>query len=183
MNIQKTSIQSITPFSISLPQIRDHEDLVPIAIDSAVQSGYTEYRQISPAARVMPGDSMVVECSYDSLDRDSITLGGTTERSESCNVLAVYYPRQKRLTTCHSLPSIPTLLNSLGIKKLSLSQPVLIASPPALAGMTLESRLLSYNWAEHFEAFQRTTIAGSFLAICTDGRHKTVAVSNFDYLF
>lgn len=125
----------------------------------------------------MPGDSLVVECSYDSLDRDSITLGGTTERSESCNVLAVYYPRQKRLTTCHSLPSLPTLLHSLGINKLSMSQPVLIASPPALAGMTLESRLLSYNWAEHFEAFQRITLGGSFQAICTDARHKTIAVS------
>lgn len=120
---------------------------------------------------------MVVECSYDSLDRDSITLGGTNERSESCNVLAVYYPRQKRMTTCHSLPSLPTLLHSLGINKLSMSQPVLIASPAALAGQTLESRLLSYNWAEHFDSFQRITLGGSFQAICADARHKTVAVS------
>lgn len=46
--------------------------------------------------------------------------GGLTTREESCVVLTYYYPRQKRLTTCHSLPSLPTVLHSLGIEELAV---------------------------------------------------------------
>lgn len=166
--------------AVRLRQIRQHEELLPIASDAGVHAAYAEYRHIVPAARVLPGDSLVVECTYDSRDRDTITLGGTAEsRAESCNALAVYYPRQRRLTQCHSLPGLPTVLHSLGIAEIdSASQPVLISAPPALAGMTLESRLLSYDWARQFDAFQRVTRTGGFQAVCTDARHKTVTVSS-----
>jgi len=40
-------------------------------------------------------------------------------KEESCTVLTLYYPRQKKLTTCHSLPSLPTVLHSLGIEQLA----------------------------------------------------------------
>lgn len=100
-------------------QIRKHEELLPIAYDGNVHAGYTEYRRISPPAKVLPGDRMVVECTYNSSQRDTITLGSLFTRGESCNVFAVYYPRQKKLTTCHSLPSFPTVLHSLGIAELS----------------------------------------------------------------
>lgn len=45
--------------------------------------------------------------------------GGLTMKEESCTVLTLYYPRQKKLTTCHSLPSLPTVLHSLGIEQLA----------------------------------------------------------------
>lgn len=48
------------------------------------------------------------------------SIGGLTTREESCVVLTYYYPRQKRLTTCHSLPSLPTVLHSLGIEELAV---------------------------------------------------------------
>lgn len=105
---------------VKLRQIRQNEELLPIAVDANIHSAYAEYRQISPPARVLPGDNMIVECTYDSSERDTITLGGTAGRGESCNVLAVYYPRQKKLTTCHSLPSLPTVLHSLGINEIAM---------------------------------------------------------------
>lgn len=160
---------------VRLRQVRQHEELLPIASDAGVHAAYAEYRQIAPAARVLPGDSLIVECTYDSADRDAITLGGMSARGESCQVLAAYWPRQKRMTRCHSLPSLPTVLHSLGIDELAPgSQPVLIAAPVPLAGMTLESRLLGYDWADGFEAFQRVTRGGSFVAMCTNARHKNV---------
>lgn len=61
---------------------------------------------------------MIAECTYNSLGKESITLGGISTSGEACNVFAVYYPRQKKLTHCHSLPSLPTVLHSLGIDKL-----------------------------------------------------------------
>lgn len=63
---------------------------------------------------------MIMECKYNSTMRSTITLGGITLREERCIALAIYYPRQKKLTTCHSLPSLATVLHSLGIEKLAM---------------------------------------------------------------
>jgi len=52
-------------------------------------------------------------------DSPSSRTGGLTMKEESCTVLTLYYPRQKKLTTCHSLPSLPTVLHSLGIEQLA----------------------------------------------------------------
>lgn len=164
--------------SVRLRQIRGHEELLPIGEDAAVHSAYAEYRRVEPAARVLPGDSMVVECRYDSTARETITVGGGGgPHGETCNVLAVYYPRQKKLTTCHSLPALPTILQSVGIEALMPSDTqtaVQIAAPAELAGMTLETRLLSYDWAQNFGVFERTTRAGAFQAMCRDAKKKTV---------
>lgn len=42
-----------------------------------------------------------------------------TTREEICLILTLYYPRQRELTSCHSLPSLPTVLHSLGIEELA----------------------------------------------------------------
>lgn len=57
------------------------------------------------------------------------------------------------------------------------SNPVLIASPPELAGMTLESRLVSYDWKNQFDSFQQVTRSGSFKAICWDAKNAMIPVS------
>lgn len=108
-------------------QIRKHEELLPIAFDGNLHEGYAEYRKVSPPAKIYPGDRIVIECQYDSRARESITLGGLTRREEGCNAFVVYYPRQKKLTTCHSLPSLPTVLHSLGIEEIAMY--VLIETP------------------------------------------------------
>ncbi|XP_037025440.1 MOXD1 homolog 2-like isoform X3 [Bradysia coprophila] len=183
---------------VKLRQIRKHEELLPIAFDGNLHAGYAEYRKISPPAKIYPGDRIVMECQYDSSDRESITLGGLTPREEGCNAFVVYYPRQKKLTTCHSLPSLPTVLHSLGIEEIAMyvrcrishlafvvlnrscfliyrdSNPVLIASPTELAGMTLESRLISYDWENQFDKFQKVTRSGSFRPICLDARNNVL---------
>ncbi|KAJ8958898.1 hypothetical protein NQ318_019666 [Aromia moschata] len=46
------------------------------------------------------------------------------------------------------------------------SNPVRIAAPPELAGMTLENRLVSYDWDNQFHSFQEATIRGSFKPLC-----------------
>lgn len=51
--------------------------------------------------------------------------GGPTGREETCIAYTMYYPRQKDLTTCHSSPSLPTVLHSLGIDELDKWVPLL----------------------------------------------------------
>ncbi|KAJ6646317.1 MOXD1 like 2 [Pseudolycoriella hygida] len=162
---------------IKLRHIRNDEEFPPIAYDKNIDPNYQEYRRLPSAVRTMPGDRLISECTYDSSSRDQITLGGITTREESCIVLTYYYPRQKKLTTCHSLPSLPTVLHSLGIQELAIgSNPVLIASPPELAGMTLESRLVTYDWKNQFKSFQQVTRRGSFKAICWDAKNILIPV-------
>lgn len=57
------------------------------------------------------------------------------------------------------------------------SNPVLISSPPELAGMTLEARLISYDWENQFGEFQEATRKGSFKPICWGAKNHVVPVS------
>ncbi|XP_075163902.1 DBH like monooxygenase olf413 [Haematobia irritans] len=160
---------------VKLRQIRQNEELSPIAHDSNIDVNYQDFRRLSTPVQAMPGDRLVAECIYDSSSRKAITLGGLTMKEESCIVLTLYYPRQNKLTTCHSLPSLPTVLHSLGIEQLATdSNPVLISAPPELAGMTLETRLLSYDWENHFTEFQEATRRGSFKPLCWGARNHVV---------
>uniref|UniRef100_A0AAG5DFT0 DOMON domain-containing protein n=1 Tax=Anopheles atroparvus TaxID=41427 RepID=A0AAG5DFT0_ANOAO len=152
---------------VKLRQVRGNAELQPIMHDTNIDPSYQDYRRLAAPAKVLPGDSLVAECIYDSSSRKSITLGGMTTREEICLILTLYYPRQRELTSCHSLPSLPTVLHSLGIEELaSGTNPVVIASPAELAGMTLERRLTSYDWENQFESFQDVTRQGSFKPLC-----------------
>ncbi|XP_050098172.1 MOXD1 homolog 2-like [Anopheles aquasalis] len=152
---------------VKLRQVRGNAELQPIMHDTNIDPSYQDYRRLASPAKVLPGDSLVAECIYDSSSRKSITLGGMTTREEICLILTLYYPRQRELTSCHSLPSLPTVLHSLGIEELaSGTNPVVIASPAELAGMTLERRLTSYDWENQFESFQDATRKGSFKPLC-----------------
>ncbi|XP_055371839.1 MOXD1 homolog 2, partial [Condylostylus longicornis] len=166
---------------IKLKQIRRNEELPPIAHDSNIDPNYQDYRRLPSPVHSIPGDRLIAECIYDSSSRKAITLGGLTTREESCVVITLYYPRQKKLTTCHSLPSLPTVLHSLGIEELAMgSNPVLISLPQELAGMTLESRLVSYDWENQFDKFQEVTRRGSFKPLCWGA--KNVLVPGTEYL-
>lgn len=59
------------------------------------------------------------------------------------------------------------------------SNPVVISAPSHLAGMTLETRLLSYDWDNQFQEFQDATLRGSFKPICRNAHNQVIAVSIF----
>ncbi|GJQ70148.1 hypothetical protein Trydic_g22613 [Trypoxylus dichotomus] len=158
---------------VALKHVRGTIEQPPIASDDNLDSDYQEYRRLGTPVKILPGDHLIAECTYNSSGRSAITLGGYTNRQETCLVMGLYYPRQRTLTSCHSLPSLPTVLHSLGIQELSAgSNPVRIAAPPELAGMTLESRLVSYDWDNHFHSFQEATMKGSFKPICRTAQSK-----------
>ncbi|XP_034251618.1 MOXD1 homolog 2 [Thrips palmi] len=147
-------------------QIRGGEELQPITADNNYDFNYQEYRRIKKPVKVYPGDHLIAECTYNSEARSTITLGGLTAREEMCLAFALYYPRVD-LTLCYSLPSLPTVLHSLGIQELMPnSSPVKIKLPEELRDMTLETRLVTYDWEKHFGSFQDATRKGSFKPLC-----------------
>lgn len=57
------------------------------------------------------------------------------------------------------------------------SNPVKISAPPELAGMTLEDRLVSYDWENQFYSFQEATRRGSFRPLCWTAQSTLLPVS------
>lgn len=106
--------------AVRLRHVRGREELPPILQDGNTDSSYQELRKINQPVRALPGDRFIAECIYDSSNRKAITLGGKTMKEETCLVYTLYYPRQTELTSCHSLPSLPTVLHSLGIEQLAV---------------------------------------------------------------
>ena len=107
--------------SVKLRHIRYQTELPPIFKDDKFDFEHSDYRYVTNGnnfVRVLPGDHLITECGYDTTDRSAITLGGSTGHEELCIVYAMYYPKQNSLSTCHSIPSMPTVLNSLGIERL-----------------------------------------------------------------
>ncbi|KDR24478.1 MOXD1-like protein 2 [Zootermopsis nevadensis] len=102
---------------VRLRQIREGVELPPITADNNYDFSYQEYRRLQNPVTVYPGDHLIAECVYNSEGRSTITLGGLTTREEMCLVFGLYYPRID-LSLCHSLPSLPTVLHSLGIQEL-----------------------------------------------------------------
>ncbi|XP_014221453.1 MOXD1 homolog 2 [Trichogramma pretiosum] len=150
---------------VRLRQIRGGKELPPIASDSSYDPSYQEYRRLQRPVRVMPGDHLIAECTYSSQTRQTITLGGLTTKEETCLVSALYYPRID-LSLCYSLPALPTVLHSLGIDKLEGPSPLKIISPPELKGMTLEERLVTYDWERNFATFAEAMRTGTFKPLC-----------------
>ncbi|PSN48981.1 MOXD1 2 protein [Blattella germanica] len=102
---------------VRLRQIRNGIELPPITADENFDPNYQEFRRLLKPVNIRQGDHLIAECVYNSVGRSTITLGGLTSREEMCLVFGYYYPRID-LSLCHSLPSLPTVLHSLGIQEL-----------------------------------------------------------------
>ncbi|XP_059472365.1 MOXD1 homolog 2-like [Neocloeon triangulifer] len=166
---------------VRLRHIRGERELAPLASDSNYDAGYQEFRRLPNPTQVMPGDHLISECVYNSSARNAITLGGLTIREEMCLAVTLYWPRVN-LSLCYSLPSLPTVLHSLGIHELYPgSNPVKIKSPTDIANMTLEHRLLSYDWKNNFHHFQEATHSGSFKPLCWHSANPTLLPGTEDH--
>lgn len=68
------------------------------------------------------------------------------------------------------MTSFNVLFNRTSYPPLSVhsgSSPVKIQEPQNLAGMTLEERLVTYNWKTNFQSFQDATRGGTFKPLCS----------------
>nr|XP_053650331.1 DBH-like monooxygenase protein 1 [Cherax quadricarinatus] len=151
---------------VRVRHLRQGRELEPIAQDNNYDFNYQEYRALKLPRSILPGDHLIGECTYNSRERSSITLGGFKTRDEMCLSYLFYWPRVD-LSLCHSKPSLNTVLHSLGIEELSAnSDPIKIRRPIELAGKSLEWRLMNYDWKNQFDYFQETTHSGTFNPIC-----------------
>jgi Copper type II ascorbate-dependent monooxygenase, C-terminal domain len=103
---------------IKLSVVRNEEELEPIVDDSNLNSNYLETRLLMSSRKLLPGDQMMVECTYNTFKRERFTLGGDSTNEEVCRATVLYYPRQEQLVACISQSRIADVLKALGVEEL-----------------------------------------------------------------
>ncbi|ODM95966.1 hypothetical protein Ocin01_10716 [Orchesella cincta] len=99
-----------------LKHIRNGKELSPIAQDLHYDFNYQQSRIVSPPRKILPGDIIMIECDYDTSDRETITYGGTSTRDEMCQGYITYYPKIP-LTLCKTQYEFHNFFHALGIHK------------------------------------------------------------------
>jgi Copper type II ascorbate-dependent monooxygenase, C-terminal domain/Copper type II ascorbate-dependent monooxygenase, N-terminal domain len=158
--------------SIKVRLVRNGKELPPIAQDHSLDSNYLEYRSVAKGVKILPGDDIMVECSYDSYEKSKLTLGGYEAQQEICQATLVYYPKQEHMSSCQSKAKTRNFLKSLNIEKLKNSPSFTIELPEKYAGRTLEEHLKNYDWKTEFDHFERISKTSPFDIICMGSQRK-----------
>lgn len=79
--------------AIKTRHMRGDVELKPIAIDNHYDFDYQETRLLKGEVPLRQGDSIRVECTYNSQLRPNITYGGFSTSNEMCFSFIYYYPR------------------------------------------------------------------------------------------
>jgi hypothetical protein len=105
---------------IRLTTVRQGEELEPLAIDANLNANYVETRLLGTGhyRKLLPGDHVMVECTYNTFKRERFTLGGESSNEEVCMATVMYFPRQEQLVACNSQSKISDVLRALGIEEL-----------------------------------------------------------------
>ncbi|XP_047477058.1 DBH-like monooxygenase protein 1 [Penaeus chinensis] len=101
---------------ITVRQIRNGRELPVVFQDMNYDFNYQQARVLSEEMTILPGDSFLTECGYDSRGKKAPTFGGESTQEEMCLAFLAYYPRSK-VSWCVSTPEISIIYNSFGIEE------------------------------------------------------------------
>ncbi|CAK9798814.1 MOXD1 homolog 1 [Anthophora plagiata] len=99
---------------LSLKHIRQGKELPRIVQDNHFDFEYQQSHTLEKEVKVLPGDELVAECVYGTLDRTKPTLGGYAASQEMCLAFIVHYPRTP-LAACYSMTPVKHLFKTLGV--------------------------------------------------------------------
>nr|A6NHM9.1 PUTATIVE PSEUDOGENE: RecName: Full=Putative DBH-like monooxygenase protein 2; AltName: Full=DBH-like monooxygenase protein 2 pseudogene; Flags: Precursor [Homo sapiens] len=94
-------------------QYRNGTQLRKICKDDSYDFNLQETRDLPSRVEIKPGDELLVECHYQTLDRDSMTFGGPSTINEMCLIFLFYYP-QNNISSCMGYPDIIYVAHELG---------------------------------------------------------------------
>ena len=93
---------------IVLRHMRDGKELRPLDMNIAYDFNYQQMTPFTEEIEILPGDELIVECVYDSTERDGMTYNGESTMHEMCLSYLMVYPKPN-LGTCVS--GYPAILN------------------------------------------------------------------------
>jgi len=102
--------------TIKLRHIRNGVELEPLSTDNNYDFNYQQSRVIKPPRKILPGDILLNECTYDSEKNKYPIYGGLSTREEMCMTFLYTYPRVD-LALCFWYPEYDTFYNAVGINK------------------------------------------------------------------
>jgi len=82
----------------------------------AIISIFKKNRPLREERKLLPGDQLTFECTYDTSGRSNVTIAGFSTANEMCEVFVWYYPKIPMLA-CSSFYDITRLFPAFGIKK------------------------------------------------------------------
>nr|XP_034307031.1 DBH-like monooxygenase protein 1 homolog [Crassostrea gigas] len=84
--------------------IRNGVEQPPIANDENYDFNYQAANVLQKEITIKSGDSLIIECNYQSMNRTNVTMGGLGIREEMCLSFLMYYPKVK-VDACLSSPA------------------------------------------------------------------------------
>ncbi|KOX68655.1 Tyramine beta-hydroxylase [Melipona quadrifasciata] len=91
----------LTGIKVVTRHIRDGEELPLLNYDNHYSTHFQEIRLLPKPIIILPGDSLITSCTYNTMDRKNVTLGGFAISDEMCVNYIHYYPNA-RLEVCKS---------------------------------------------------------------------------------
>ncbi|EFN73526.1 Tyramine beta-hydroxylase [Camponotus floridanus] len=82
----------LTGTKVITRHVRDGEELPPLNYDNHYSTHFQEIRLLPKPVTVLPGDSLITMCTYNTIKRDNVTLGGFAISDEMCVNYIHYYP-------------------------------------------------------------------------------------------
>jgi Copper type II ascorbate-dependent monooxygenase, C-terminal domain len=94
INIVSVSIHTHTNGkNVRLSHLRNGRELDRIVNDNHYNYNYQEVRQLANETKVVRGDFLILECSYNTQNLRKPTLGGYSLHEEMCLSFVTYYPK------------------------------------------------------------------------------------------
>ncbi|XP_011167262.1 tyramine beta-hydroxylase [Solenopsis invicta] len=91
----------LTGTKVVTRHVRDGEELSLLNYDNHYSTHFQEIRLLPKPVTILPGDSLITTCTYNTMKRDNVTLGGFAISDEMCVNYIHYYPNAQ-LEVCKS---------------------------------------------------------------------------------
>ncbi|XP_011861673.1 PREDICTED: MOXD1 homolog 1 [Vollenhovia emeryi] len=102
---------------LTLKHIRQGEELPRIVQDNHFDFNYQQSYTLKKEVKLLPGDELVTECVYRTLDRSKPTVGGYMASQEMCLAFVMHYPKTS-LAACYSITPVEKFFTALHVDSL-----------------------------------------------------------------
>jgi len=86
------TITLITGRKVKIRHFRDGKELPWLSYDDHYNFDYQQSRHLRTEIKLLPGDHLTYECTYDTMNRTGITTAGISTRTEMCYAALWHYP-------------------------------------------------------------------------------------------
>ncbi|XP_077980021.1 DBH-like monooxygenase protein 1 homolog [Glandiceps talaboti] len=134
--------------AIRVRHIRDGVELPNVMVDNHYDFNYQEFRSLKDEVIIQPGDDIIIECEYETMNRQSSTWGGLGTQQEMCLAFFFVYPRTQ-LLTCETTLLRDYMAGAVGVSVTYGENWVpYVKEPEEYANMSLYDYIDHMNWTD-----------------------------------